>query len=205
MTLQKTRFLVLPAVALLFVCAGLLGLVGQRPGIAYARADATVSITVCTEAALRAAINTASPGTTLIFTCSGTIPITGTPLTIPPGANNLTLDGNGQKVTLDGGGTTQVFVVNTGITFTLQNITVAHGSAANGGGLDNFGTVNISDSTVFSSNTASGPGGGLFNNGGTSGTVTVSGSKVTNNHPNDCAGPIRNGGGNKDSDRTCGF
>jgi hypothetical protein len=110
------------------------------------------------------------------FGCSGTITLF-SPLTI---SKNLTLDGRGQTVTLDGGGTTQVLVVNNGVQFTLNDLTVAHGNAILGGGLDNeHGTVNISNST-FANNSATGrPSvGGLYNNDG---TVNISNSTFANN------------------------
>src|SRR5258708_7421317 len=96
MTLQKTRFLVLPAVALLFVCAGLLGLVSQRPGLVSAASSVfltTFSITNCNnDKQLQTDVAMAKSGDTIVFNCQGTIPITST-LTI---TKNLTLDGNGQ-------------------------------------------------------------------------------------------------------------
>jgi len=110
---------------------------------------------------------------TIAFGCSGTIPISvnNGPLVI---ATNLTLDGNGQQVTLDGGGM-QVLSVNSGVSFTLNALAIAHGWADSGGGLLNYGTVNISNST-FANNGAPG-GGGLYNYG----TVSISNSIVANN------------------------
>jgi hypothetical protein len=116
-------------------------------------------------------IGSATAGDTIKFSCSGSIPISNT-LTI---SQNLTLDGSGQTVTLDGGNSVGVLLVNSGVSFALNALTIAHGTFNGlGGGLaNNGGTVNISNST-FSDNAA----GGLYNNGG---TVTINNSIFANN------------------------
>ena len=42
-----------------------------------------------------------------------------------------------QLVTIDGGGTSGVFQIDTGVTATLDQLTISDGLAANGGGIDN--------------------------------------------------------------------
>ncbi len=54
-----------------------------------------------------------------------------------------------------------VFSVNTGITLRVQNLTIANGRAAEGGGIWNSGTVTVSNST-FAGNSAI-TGGGIYN------------------------------------------
>ncbi len=83
-----------------------------------------------------------------------------------------------------------VFTVDSGVTVSLSGMTIAGGYAfegGNGGGLDNFGALTVSNS-VFSSNSvnngdissgSSGDGGGIANERG--GTLTVSGSSFTGN------------------------
>ncbi len=178
-TLILPRFLLLLGllVGLSVVLAG----VSTR---AHAHPASTITVSNCsTESGpgtLGTDIGSAISGDTINFSCSGTIPIT-TTLTI---SKNLTLDGSGQTVTLDGGGTTEVLFVSGGVVFTLNHLTIAHGSGGLfggglfGGGLDNLGTTTITNSTFFSNNSASGPGGGLFNNGG---TVSVTNSTFSNN------------------------
>jgi hypothetical protein len=93
----------------------------------------------------------AASGDTIAFGCSGDIPLSKT-LTI---AVNLTLDCSRQSVTLDGNNSVEVLSVNSGVTFTLNALTVAHGSTTSyGGGIfNNVGTVSSSGSIV-ANNTA---------------------------------------------------
>src|SRR5258706_2659597 len=165
------------------------------PRTAHARPLDTFTITDCTdESQLRSAISNASSGETITFDCNGTIPITvaNGPLTI---ATNLTLDGSGQSVTLDGQSQVQVLQVNSGVSFTLNALTIADGSSEFGGCLGNEGgSVSISNST-FSNNLVpnGGDGGGLFNE---SGTLSISNSRFSNSEaPNDFGAGVANGGG----------
>jgi hypothetical protein len=92
-----------------------------------------------------------------------------------PGANLLTISGNNAV---------GVFQVSSGTTATLSSLTVSGGSATNGGGIDNAGTLTVADSTVENS-VASNDGGGINN----SGTLTVTDSTIAGN------GAANNGGG----------
>jgi hypothetical protein len=197
---------------------------------AHAAPAATLTVTDCSgetgPGRIGTVISSASAGDTITFSCSGTIPITST---LVIGTNNLTLDGSGQTVTLDGGSSTRVLSVNSGVTFTLKALTIAHGSAPDsGGGLDNEGgTVTISNST-FANNSSPGAGGGLFNQ--FSSTVTISnstfasnsaafvggidnagtgmrigGSIVANNTGGNCIGDTLSTGYNLESSTDCGF
>src|SRR5215467_8391094 len=89
----------------------------------HAHAAAFTTVTTCTEADLNSTISSTPAGDTITFGCSGTILIT----TVVVIGKNLTLDGSGQTVILDGGKTTQVLSVSSGVTFTLKNLTIAHG------------------------------------------------------------------------------
>ena len=99
---------------------------------------------------------------------------------------NLALDGAGHNVILsgdtdgDGTGNVQILNVNSGITFTLQNLTVTKGfTTGNGAGLTNSGTAVVNHVT-FSDHHAS-IGGGLLNYG----TLTVSNSTFSGNNATD--------------------
>ena len=119
-TLILPRFLLLLGllVGLSVVLAG----VNTR---AHAHPASTITVSDCSsESALSTAIGSAISGDTINFSCNGTIPIT-TTLTI---SKNLTLDGSGQSVTLDGQNQVRVLLVNSGVNFTLNALTVAHGS-----------------------------------------------------------------------------
>jgi hypothetical protein len=133
------------------------------------------TVTSATEASLRAAM---TGGGTVTFAFDGTIVLNNTI------TNSLStvLDGSGHQVTISGGKAVRVFYVNTNVTFTVVNLTIADGQSANGAGIFNDGgNLNLLG-IVLRSNTASityspAPeyaGGGVFNQGGTiSGTNCV--------------------------------
>ena len=151
-----------------------------------ARAGGVVG--TCDESHLNTAL---SGGGSVTFSCSGTITLTST-ITI---SANTSIDGTGQTVTISGNNAVRVFVVNSGITFSLNNLTIANGNSTiygGGGGIyNNGGTVTVTNS-IFSGNSASAyEGGGIYNNAG---TVTVTNSTFSNNSvPN--GGSSSGGGG----------
>lgn len=159
--------------------------------LAHAQSFNTVTITDCTDdTQLQSAIANAASGDTINFGCSGDIKLSKT-LTI---ATSLTLDGSGQNVTLDGSDNMGVLIVNGGVSFTLNSLTIAHGSASEGGGIANLGTTTISNSTIAnnSSITDAGGGGGIFNDEGA--TVNISNSTIANNStPDGNGGGLQNG------------
>jgi hypothetical protein len=124
------------------------------------------TVTVCNEAGLRSAL---AGGGTVVFACDGTIPLSNT-LTI---ARNTVLDGNGHSVTISGNNAVRVFLVNTGVSFTLQNLTVANGRVvgtngavvgapgedAAGAGIFNNGTLTILNCSLQNHLTRGGNGG----------------------------------------------
>jgi hypothetical protein len=116
----------------------------------------------------------------------------------------VTVDGGG-GVMVDGAGRSLVFQVDSGVTATIDHLTVTHGSIPEGGyggGISNSGTLTVSHSTLsadsasrgggiyndrgilavsndtLSANSATYVGGGIYNNGG---TVTVSSSALSSN------------------------
>jgi hypothetical protein len=100
-----------------------------------------------------------------------------------PGAANLTVSGNHLS---------RVLKVEAGETVKISGLTIAGGDAGggNGGGIDNAGTLTVSNS-VFSGNTAAN-GGGLANESG--GTATVRDCSFTDNSADSRGGGIFNGG-----------
>ncbi|HEX6553436.1 MAG TPA: HYR domain-containing protein [Ktedonobacteraceae bacterium] len=180
-TLRLAAWARLVGLALL-IGLGLLASLGLTTRTAHA---ATTTITSCDESHLDSAITSAASGDTISFGCDGTITLSST-LTI---SKNLTLDGNGHRVTLDGNNSVQVLSVNSGVSFTLNALTIAHGLAFNGGGLYNGGTLSISNST-FANNSASGKGGGIRNDA----TLSISNSTFSGNSAGDVGGGIRNEG-----------
>jgi len=70
--------------------------------------------------------------------------------------------------------------VNTGVKFTVQNLTIANGNSAShkGGGIDNEGSALTVTNSTFSANSAGLGGGGIYNH---SGTVMVTNSTFSGN------------------------
>jgi PKD repeat protein len=93
---------------------------------------------------------------------------------------NVTIDGVGHSITVSGNQAVRGFVVNPGVTFNLNNLTVANGYAntvigdifsdGDGGGIHNRGTLIVTNS-VFSNNKGNfnswGHGGAIMNENGT--------------------------------------
>ena len=114
----------------------------------------------------------------------GTIDLT---QALPALNNNITINGPGVSnltVQRDSSATDfPVLTVDKGATVSVFGLTISGGDAGNdggypgGGGLDNSGTLTVSDS-VFSNNTA-GAGGAIFN--GSGGTLVVTGSTFIDN------------------------
>jgi hypothetical protein len=119
---------------------------------------ATNTITICDLAHLQTAL---SSGGTINFGCDATIVLTNT-LTI---SQNTILDGGGHTVTISGNNAVRPFLVNSGISFTLVNLTVANGRSRGTNGAPGF-----PGGDAF--------GGGLYNNGG---TVTILGVTFAGN------------------------
>ena len=92
------------------------------------------------DSSLRAAIAAAAPGDTIIFDHrldGQTIALTSGQLTI---AEDLSIVGPGAgKLTVSGGGLSRVFAVGAGDTVSLSGLTIANGSADEGGGILNAG------------------------------------------------------------------
>ena len=169
----------------LTVILTLLALTFSAIGVTPAHA-ATRTVSDCiapsgTAARLVEQITAASSGDTINFSCSGTITLAAT-ITI---AKNLTMDGTGQTVTISGGNAVRVLIVNTGVSLTLNNLTIANGTAWWGGGILTFGTLTITNS-AFSGNIA-GYGGGIRNTS----TLTITNSTFSGNS----ASAIGEGGG----------
>jgi len=135
----------------------------------------------CTDAALDEAL---AGGGLATFDC-GAGPVTITITSTKTIAADTTIDG-GSAITISGGNSVGVFSVNTGVTFTVQNLTIANGNGLAGGGIFNGGfkgefdiiaggTLVVTNST-FSGNSA-GIGGGIWNRG----PLTITNSTFSGN------------------------
>ena len=146
---------------------------------------------------LRYAVDMTPAGGTITFDPSlrGTILLTSGDLNI---AKGLTIRGPGARILSISGGKSWHVVVN-GILVTISGLTFENstssgpGGGPGGGGIANFGSLTLSNSTV-SGNTSGGPGvpgGGIVNYG----TLTLSNSTVSGNTSSGPGGGIVNFGG----------
>ncbi len=121
---------------------------------------------------------------------TGTIALTGGELDL---ADDLAITGPGaDKLTVSGSNLSRVFKVESGKTVNISGLTIKGGNPGSGygGGIDNFGTLTVSNS-AFTSNSAT-LGGGLDNERG--GTATVSGCSFTSNSATVAGGGLFNAG-----------
>jgi hypothetical protein len=127
--------------------------------------------------------NGSSSNNTIEFGVSGEINLTAI---LPAIGNNLTLSvPQNETVIVNGNSLGSVFSINSGQTVSIYGLSITGGSAGNpsdGGGIDNSGTLTVSDSTL-SGNLAS-LGGGIYN----SGSLTVNNSTISSNNANSGGG-----------------
>ena len=165
----------------------LLGALVLTPPLPVA-ATGTKHVTNCSDTgvaddgSLRGEIAAAPATYTIVFNvdCTSATPITlGSTITL---TKNLAIDSTGHTIVVDGGGAHTVFIVNSGVTATLNNLTIKNGHGGSGGGILNNGTLTVTN-TTFTGNVAPNSGGGIFNNGGMLNVTnsTFSGNSAPNN------------------------
>ena len=117
--------------------------------LAQAPVFAAGVVTTPDEASLRFAM---AGGGTVTFDCDGTIVLTNT-IAI---TNDVSLDANGRSVTISGGNMIRLFYISPGVTFAIQNLTLADGVAVGTNGNLGLGLP-----------ASVGAGGAIYNEGGT--------------------------------------
>jgi hypothetical protein len=154
-----------------------------RSGVSSSAAMITVTNTNDNgPGSLRQAITDATPGDTIKFSITGLITLTSGQLVIDrnlkivgPGASHLSISGNHAS---------GVFTLNSGITATLDGLTIKDGGGSPFGfGIANYGTANVNN-CIISANEE-----GIFNSGNIGGnagagadvTLTVSNSTIFGN------------------------
>jgi hypothetical protein len=143
----------------------------------------------CTEAALDAAL---AGGGLVTFKC-GTGKLTITVTSTKAIAQDTTIDGR-SLITLSGGNAVQVFHVSEGAMFSVQNFTVANGSADSGGAIAvPHGTLNVSNCTFVANWARScGLGGAIAVGSGSSrSTLYVTNSAFLRNWAEGSTGPAQ--------------
>jgi hypothetical protein len=109
-------------------------------------------------------------------------------LSITDTTGTVTIQGPTACVSVDGNHATQVFSIISGASAEIDGLTIENGSATNGGGINNAGSLYLSGSTL-SGNSASNNGGGISNTG----AATVSGAMLSGNSANNGGGIYNNG------------
>ncbi len=142
-----------------------------------------IAVTNCNDSgagSLRAAVVGSSTGSTITFATSldcNLIKETTGPIVV---SNNLTIDGPGAStLAVSGNNANSVFAVSDGFVVTISGLTIEDGNSDNGGGIDNDGTLTVSETTISNNtgNSDAGFGAGIFNDG----TLTVTDSVISDN------------------------
>lgn len=137
---------------------------------------------------LREAVDLIAPDGVITFDAGlagGTIALTSGQLTVD---RNVTIDGSGAPgITVSGNNASRIFQINAGATASMNDLTIADGAGApQGGGILNFGVLNL-DAVIVTNNTESSGGapdfqlggGGIYNGDGA--TLNLTHSTVSNN------------------------
>ncbi len=143
-----------------------------------------------TDCSLREAIAAATAGDEIRFGVTGTITLTVGTLQIN---KNLAITGPGAaQLTVSGDDAHRVFSFGAGVMASLSGLTIADGSADNGGGISKLaGTLALTD-CVVRDNYATGVGGGIYQS---TGTLTLTDCVVSGNTAGSAGGILSYGGG----------
>jgi hypothetical protein len=113
-----------------------------------------------------------------VFATPQTVTLGGNQLTI---TDDLSITGPTGGVTLSGNNASRVFQVDSGVTATLSGLTLTAGYVADngsgGGGVRNFGTLTINQSTISGNTVGNASGGGISNFG----TLKINQSTISGN------------------------
>ncbi len=114
------------------------------------------------------------------FATAQTITLTGGQLELSDAAAPMTIIGPSAGVTINGNKASRVFQVDFGVSASISGLTITGGmSTANGGGIYNRGTLQLTDCTVTGNSAAQG-GGIEDDNGATLTDCTISGNSARN-------------------------
>jgi parallel beta-helix repeat protein len=118
-----------------------------------------------------------------VFKTPQTITLAGTQLELSNTSETETITGPAAGVTVSGGGLSRVFQVDGLVTASISGLTITGGkTAGNGGGVQNYGSLTLSNCRVNGNSLTSNPygqtaGGGLYNGG----TLTLTNCTVSGN------------------------
>jgi hypothetical protein len=165
--------------------------------VAVVSPTTVITVSAATDAGLRGAVTTANTdsasGVAVTIRFAGslagdTIKLTSGVLELKAGTGTITLEGGG-LITLSGGGASGVFLVDSGAHANLDGLVIENGNSGtgSGGGINNAGTLIISNATITASS-AGASGGGIENTG----SLTVTNINVTGNSSGSNGGGINN-------------
>jgi hypothetical protein len=131
---------------------------------------------------LRDTMATASSGDSIVFDPSvHNITLSTGQLAV---AKSLNIDGPGaNQLTISGNNASRVFAVSSGTAVTIKDLTIANGSAATGGGVDNAGKLTLISCILTNNQSIGGQGGGAVHNA-VGGSLTVKSSALLSNTAN---------------------
>ncbi|MBS0569527.1 MAG: hypothetical protein JSS28_02875, partial [Proteobacteria bacterium] len=158
------------------------------PGIGTSSNCMVGNTNTCT---LRDAIAAAVGGNdTIVFSGDMTIVlVSNTPLDIS--FRNVTIDAMDRSVAIDGNHAVTVLTIGSSVTVQIKHLTIQHGAAHVGGGVINYGILNLSN-CVLSDNSSLSFGGAIRNDN--LGTLTVIDSVISGNSTGGGGGAIDNSG-----------
>jgi hypothetical protein len=140
---------------------------------------------------LRYCLTQATGQDTIEFGVTGTINLS---QALPDVSSSITLDGPGVNVLTvqrNSGGSYRIFKVDAGATVAISGLTIADGLASiQGGGIDNLGTLALSNCVLTANHAGSDQGGGVYNGPGA--VLTLNNCTLSANQVDDASG---SGGG----------
>jgi CSLREA domain-containing protein len=132
----------------------------------------------CTLREAVTAANNLTGDNTILFDVEGTITLTSA-LPNATKSGGLTIDAQTRKITVSGASLYRILYANPGARLTLDHLTLANGSAADGGAVWNNGNLTVLNS-LFMNNHATSSGGAILN-ATTSSTMNVSNTTFSGN------------------------
>src|SRR5262249_33494311 len=104
---------------------------------------------------------------------------------LPQITHDVTINGPSAAVlTVGGNNSFRVFSITSGVTASMSGLTISNGRSNPGGGIANFGTLTVTNSTLSGNSTFNGAGGAIFNLG----TLTVTNSTLSGNSAHEGGG-----------------
>lgn len=138
---------------------------------------------------MRDAISAAIGGSDMIVFSTDMMIVLASTLDI--GFRDITIDATGKSVAIDGNNSVTLLTIGSSVNVQIKHLTIQHGAASIGGGVINYGILNLSNCALVYNSSIS-FGGGILNDN--LGTLTVSNSIISGNRTGGGGGGIQNSG-----------